>query len=1295
MFLQVVMPLCAWSSIDDGLSVFPLYLEEPAPRGFAFAVIRDGDGYLWIADDVGLKRYDGYGIRNFNHSPDDPQSLGSNLIPSIYLDDKGVLWAGGSKLSRYHPETETFSNYDLSEGYRIWDMYRDARDILWLAGEGFGLRGFDIASKQIIHVALDDPQSRFIRALTPHGESSLWVASSSGLYLFNTETYAMEQYALPEEYEQGVNYFMGAVEDPFGQLWMASSLGVVVLDPKTREVKRYRNTDENPNVLVNNIVLSIALDSYGDIWIGTDKRGIQRFNRQRGQFEDFPAFSNEYSFPPGAVNSIFEDTEGSLWFAVSVYGVRRVSPHLEKFTAFRHREKIDDSLGFNNVLDLMEGSNGDIWIATDGGGLDRLNVATNQFDHFVHDPLNKQSLSSDSVLSLAEDLEGNIWIGTWGGGLNKLDPKSGQFEHLSQDRSKPPEESLAANNIFRIEVDDSGLLYLSVWQTGLQILDPKTGVFKSYLNTGSNPYGVTNFSINDILIDTELNKVWLGGQNGLELFDPKEETFDLVDLGEVYAIYDIYKQGPDLLWLATSTGLIKYQIATGRIQIFSEKEGLSDKFLVSIEEDQEGHLWLGSQNGLNHFDPQTQQFKTYKTGDGLASSGFNRFAHLTSSDGLMYFGGAEGVTAFNPDKLPVNTAAPKVHLTKFELYQSEVMPGDYTWFAKHINYLDALKLPYDQRDISFEFTALNFISPSDNRFRYRLLGLEERWVEVDSSRRRVRYTNLDPGKYQFQVLASNNDGVWSLDAKTIDVIVLPPWWQLWWMKMLFLLAGVGLIYLFIYWRLRSNLLRQKQLKFLVDKQTEELNILNLELEKRVEQRTSELSIEVEERRLAEAKLFHMAFHDQLTGLPNRSWLLQRLEELIVSCKQKTFDYALFFLDGDRFKQVNDTHGHRMGDKLLVSATERLQTVLADGQHVVRLGGDEFTILIERLAKVEDAESLAKNIIEAFEVPFVLEQNKVYFRVSIGVLICGDQYDKPSQLLRDADVAMYRAKEAGRGTYRIFDEKMRESTLETAQLEADLHSALTEQQFFLMYQPIIDISTNKIITFEALIRWHHPERGLIPPDKFIPIAEYLGFITQIGLWVLEEACWQWKRWSKVLSADQIPNISVNISSLQLGQLDFIQNVDAIFHKTGVSPSNIKMEITESVLAENTKPVVNILQALRARGVELLIDDFGTGYSSLGYLDQLPIQTLKIDRKFIASISDSSEENKSSREIVRATILLAHNLSLNVVAEGVETLEQLEKLAEFECDFAQGYFISRPLKAESSTDFILQYGKQKSA
>lgn len=1285
----------------DGASkvtVHSLYLEEEAGNDRTFYSVRDDSGFLWIATDNGLKRYDGYHLRRFTNDPKDPLSIGSNLITYLMVQKNGALWASGLNLSEYIPETESFNVYDVSDGATIWCMYEDDQGILWFGGEGFGLRGFDLTERRVVYEYFNDTKGNFITAAERHGySSSIWLATTAGLFLFDTATHKKEQYELPADLESGVDNIRGLTEDRSGNLWIAAQDGLFVLNPNTRKTKHYVADESDPNSLMTNVLWSVFEDSAGHIWIGTDKKGVDRYLPKTDSFFHIEASeANPYAFPPGSMYGISEDDEGTLWFASAGYGLRRVSEHLEKFTAFKHSDKDEQGIGFNNILDLHEDKQGDIWIATDGGGLDRYNPTTGIFTHYRNRPDDPESISSDSVLSIAEDAEGYIWIGTWGGGVNRLDPKTGKFWHMKVDPKIKDGQTLGHNDVFRIEIDKQGLLYLSLWRVGLQIYNPKDNSFKSYFTRAQEDAksGITNFSINDFEMAPN-GVVWIGGHAGLEYFDPETEIFVFVDLPGVEAIFDLYLDSSNILWLATSKNLLRYDTQTKKIKTYVVEDGLADNFVSSIEADNQGYLWLGTRHGLNRFDPITDTFQSFDESDGLAGSQFNRFSHLLTRSGKMYFGGSDGLTFFDPQYLPQNEFAPQVHLTSLELFETPVIPGETPWLDRHIDLVDKLVLPYNQRDITFEFTALNYVSPNKNRYRYRLKGWEDNWIDVDSSRRRVRYTNLDSGRYTFQVLGSNNEDVWSVKAKEIELVILPAWWNTWWARIVFLASLLLLIYIFVSWRLRSNKKLQKNLEKMVNEKTAELesaNIivseLNADLESRVEKRTKELSVEIEERQLVEAKLFHMAFHDVLTGLPNRSWLMQHLEGLILRSASEDFKYALFFLDGDRFKKVNDTHGHLMGDMLLKASTDRLKDLSPLGHNVVRLGGDEFTIVIDSIESEEQVETLAKKIIQSFNEPFIFDQTQIIFRVSIGMLVCEKEYTKPEQILRDADIAMYRAKERGRGNYQMFDNKMLESTLAIAELEADLYQALEKNQFSVVFQPIIRLEPGTLSGFEVLLRWYHPDRGLIPPDKFIPIAEDIGVILDVGLWVLKQACLQQKQWEEDLNLEQMPSIAVNLSPLQLAQPDLIEKIDQVLESTGADSRNIKLEITESALMENTDTVDQLLGALRERDIELAIDDFGTGYSSLSYLDKLPVQVLKIDRSFVASLIDEGDDRGSAQEIVKATISLAHNLKIEVVAEGIETQAQMDLLKSFRCDFGQGYLMACPLSSEDATNFLIK-------
>ena len=465
--------------------------------------------------------------------------------------------------------------------------------------------------------------------------------------------------------------------------------------------------------------------------------------------------------------------------------------------------------------------------------------------------------------------------------------------------------------------------------------------------------------------------------------------------------------------------------------------------------------------------------------------------------------------------------------------------------------------------------------------------------------------------------------------------------------------------------------------------------LNAELEQRVKQRTAELEAanlaltkEIEERQQIQQKLQYMAFQDPLTGLPNRFLFMKRLKkELKRSQQNSDYLFALLFLDCDRFKWVNDSLGHPLGDQLLIKVADRLNSCLPSLNTIARLGGDEFAILLPKINKIESATSLAERIIEELKIPFIIEGHQIFINVSIGIVSGNQDYQLSETLLRDADIAMYQAKEKGKACYQVFQPGMHTSAHNTLKLETDLRIAWTNKEFQVYYQPIFTLSTKKIVGFEALLRWDHPQEGFISPAQFIPIAEETGLIVPIGEWVLQQACSQLRLWQ---NSTNLPlTINVNLSVKQFAYSHLIQQIDRILAETQLPSNSLKLEITESALMKNDGLAARLLQQLKERQIQLLIDDFGTGYSSLSYLHRFPMDGLKIDRSFINQI----DESKRNKAIVQAIVTLAHNLDLEVIAEGVATQQQLDLLQEFECQLGQGYLFSRPLNQESIDRLLL--------
>ncbi len=463
----------------------------------------------------------------------------------------------------------------------------------------------------------------------------------------------------------------------------------------------------------------------------------------------------------------------------------------------------------------------------------------------------------------------------------------------------------------------------------------------------------------------------------------------------------------------------------------------------------------------------------------------------------------------------------------------------------------------------------------------------------------------------------------------------------------------------------------------------ELKQLNQHLDRRVQERTQELSQALKELQLREERLKYQATHDSLTGLFNRAWLIDTLSRKIENYQFQQNDYSILFIDLDQFQKINDRLGYLAGDEVLKSLANRLQNYLSSIGKIARLGGDEFLAIIPGQWQVPESESIIQNIFEQLKTPFSLKNYQIFVRVSIGIVPSINGYQNSTDILRDVDIALYQAKQMGGGCYMVITPEMQSQALERIQLESDIRRGIKEEQFCLYYQPIVSLQTQTLVGFEALIRWQHPQLGMVSPGVFIEVAEEMGVISEIDLLAFKIACQQLAIWAEQFTVCKLPIININCSSTRLQQPEILEQISLILNDYGIPASKIKLEVTESGFFKTINTTINTLRQIHKLGIKLCIDDFGTGYSSLSRLHNFPLDTLKIDRSFVMRLTSNTE----GEAMIQTIISLAHNLNMDVVAEGIETQEQVEKLIELGCEYGQGYLFSKPLPSQQVTQCLI--------
>ena len=829
-------------TVDQGLS-----------NNAVTGIVQDNQGFMWFSTFAGLNRYDGHDFKVFLHDSKDPSSLSDNPIRILYKNRSGGIWVGtwSGGLNRFVRETATFVRFrhdpnnphSLShDGIR--SIHEDQSGTLWIGTNGGGLNRLDRETNLFKHYQHDpkDPQSlghNVVYGIYEDRKGVLWIGTEGGgLNRFNPESETFTRYRHDPENPHSLshNKVRTILEDRMGRFWVSTiGGGLNQFDRETGSFKRYQHNPDDKKSISNNNIIYLYEDRLGLIWIGTIGGGLNVFDPEKETFDRYLNISDDpESLNANTVYGIVEDGSGLLWVGTEGGGINRFDREKKKFKHYKHNRANLMSLGYNDIFNLDEDSAGKIWISYNGGGIDLLDRKSKTIKHFRHDPNNPNSLSNNTVYFTLEDRAGRIWIGTFGGGLNRYHQETGTFTHYRHDPKGP--ESLSDDLIITLHEGRNGNLWIGTWTGGLNHLDIKTGVFRHYKHDPANQNSLSSNSIASIHEDRS-GVLWVGTvDNGLNRFDRQTGWFkryrhDPAATNSLShnGVLTIHEDRIGNIWLGTwGGGLNKFDPEKEKFTAYTKKNGLPSDAIYGILEDDSfpdgsgGNLWLSTDNGLSKFNPQTETFRNYNVSDGLQGNQFNPFAYGKTRDGEMLFGGINGFNSFYPEQIKDNLHIPPVVITSFQLANKPVPISEDSVLRQAITETHHLTIPYAEQIFSFEFAALNYRSPEKNRYKYKLEGFDTDWHETTSSRRFATYTHMDPGKYTYKVIGSNNDRLWNEEGTSIRITITPPWWATIWFRGVMLILVTGLILGGYRWRISSVENQKRTLEIQVDERTHEL-----------------------------------------------------------------------------------------------------------------------------------------------------------------------------------------------------------------------------------------------------------------------------------------------------------------------------------------------------------------------------------------------------------------------------------------------------------------------------------------
>ncbi|MFK8054264.1 MAG: EAL domain-containing protein [Woeseiaceae bacterium] len=1229
-----------------------LDIEDGLSQGTVTEVFQDQLGFIWLGTESGLNRYDGNDVERFVQDRRNQSALVNDFIWDIADDASGDIWVAtdGGGVSVYDQATGTFSHHrhdPSNENSISSDTTRsvlvDRDGIVWIGTRDAGLNRLDRTSNSIIRYTLSNPNLSVPPTATVFDiiqaiDGGLWFATNEGLYHKPYGNQTMRRY----DSDNGLSgdTAITVVEDSDGLIWIGTyENGLNALNLKTGVIEHFRHDPENSNSIAGNYIRDLMQDNNGRLWAATSQGLSLYCPDDHGGFDNY---RKERTNPTGLASSyvmdLFQDSSGILWVGTRGAGVAMWSPRSWSLGLTQAPELVDSMI----TAFAADGA-GTLWIGTMGAGLQQYSTETGELVPAAE--LFDQDIANIRTMSLLLDSRGHLWIGTMAQGLLALDLDTGSIRRFKHDPDDP--ESLSTNGIMSIFEDQDGSVWAGTFGGGLNQINVMDGRVRRISVSG--PIGDT-FSRSRITAITQdhLDRLWLATDgdgvfsyqiNDLELTQYLTSETDTTTISEnrLYAIF--FDTDSQRLWAGTAGRGLDWAALGDTLQTeirfnnFSKANGLSDNVIYGIERGNDGHLWFSTNNGLINFEWSTKTVHTLHRRHGLQGEEFNFGAHHRGPDGQLFFGGANGFNAFHPDQFEASGTAPRVRISSIHINSTP-----YSTDGLLAN-TQTLELPHDQNIIAVEASVLHFVDPARNLISYFLEGFDTQWSEPGTDKR-FTYTNLDSGSYTLRIRGVSSSGIESESPVSLTIVIKPAPWATWWAYLIYVLSVALTIFLGMRWYHRR-----------INKH---------------------------------ARIKRLAESDPLTGLCNRN----RFMDLVIAAGQQYSsmpnNVVVVAIDFNHIKRVNDSFGHESGDLSLKALGNRLIHLVAeavpidDQSETARLSGDEFSVLLTGNSAISSAHRLAEQIIAQFSESIVNGNTRVNLPTSVGIAI--GSTNEMHALLKNAQAASHAARASEQSSFLVHSEDIAKRLKQRVSLEQEIRHALDRDEYRLYLQPKFDTKSQVLIGAEALIRWEHPEKGLIPPDIFIPIAEEAGLITDIGEWVIEQSARRIHYWQT--QEQPVVPIAVNLSGVEFRSSSPAHTISEAAKRVGIDVTLLQVELTESVVMHDVKRARKALKEIRNLGCQLSIDDFGTGYSSLAYLKRFPLDTLKIDRAFINDITESDED----RSICEAIIAMAHGLDLTVVAEGVETEAQMQCLLALGCDQVQGYFMGKPVPEEKFAAFF---------